>query len=45
MLGFFLDKDLTSANQSGFNPEDSYINKLLSRKNNIYKSFDFSPGS
>ena len=30
MLGFFLDKDLTSANQSGFNAEDSYINKLLS---------------
>ena len=29
MFGFFLDKGLISANQSGFKPEDSRINQLL----------------
>ena len=40
MFGFFLDKDLISANQSGFKPGDSCINQLLSITHNIYKSFD-----
>ena len=40
MFGFFLDKGLISANQSGFKPEDSCINQLLSITHNIYKSFD-----
>ena len=40
MFGFFLDKGLISANQSGFKPEDSCINQLLSIAHNIYKSFD-----
>ena len=42
MFGFFLDKDLISANQSGFKPGDSCINQLLSITHNIYKSFDYS---
>ena len=42
MFGFFLDKDLISANQSGFKPGDSCINQLLSITHNIYKSFDDS---
>ena len=40
MFGFFLDKGLISANQSGFKPGDSSINQLLSITHNIYKSFD-----
>ena len=40
MFGFFLDKGLIAANQSGFRPEDSCINQILSVTNNIYKSFD-----
>ena len=40
MFGFFLDKGLISANQSGFKPGDSCINQLLSITRNIYKSFD-----
>ena len=40
MFGFFLDKGLISANQSGFKPGDSCINQLLSIMHNIYKSFD-----
>ena len=40
MFGFFLEKGLISANQSGFKPEDSCINQLLSITHNIYKSFD-----
>ena len=40
MFRFFLDKVLISANQSGFKPEDSCINQLLSITHNIYKSFD-----
>ena len=42
MFGFFLDKGLISANQSGFKPGDSCINQLLSITHNIYKSFDYS---
>ena len=40
MFGFLLDKDLISADQSGFKPGDSCINQLLSITHNIYKSFD-----
>ena len=40
MFGFFLDKGLIAANQSGFKPGNSFINKLLSITHNIYKSFD-----
>ena len=40
MFGFFLDKGLISANQSGFKPGESWINQLLSITRNIYKSFD-----
>ena len=40
MFDFFIDKDLISANQSGFKLGDSYINQLLSITHNIYKSFD-----
>ena len=40
MFGFFLDKGLISANQSGFKPRDSCINQLLSITHNIYESFD-----
>ena len=40
MFGFFVDKGLISANQSGFKPGDSCINQLLSITHNIYKSFD-----
>ena len=40
MFGFFLDKGLISANQSGFKPGDSCINQLLSITHNICKSFD-----
>ena len=40
MFGFFLDKDLISANQSGFKPRDSCINQRLSITHNIYKLYD-----
>ena len=40
MFGFFLNKGLISANQSGFKPGDSCINQLLSITHNICKSFD-----
>ena len=40
MFGFFLDKGLISADQSGFKPGESCINQLLSITHNIYKSFD-----
>ena len=40
MFGFFLDKGLISANQSGFKAGDSWINQLLSITHDIYKSFD-----
>ena len=40
MFGFFLDKDLISANQPGSKPGDSCNNELLSITHNIYKSVD-----
>ena len=40
MFGFFLDKDLISANQSGFKSGDSCINQRLSITQNIYKPLD-----
>ena len=40
MFGFFLDKGLNLANQSGFTPGDFCINQYLSITHNIYKSFD-----
>ena len=40
IFGFFLDKGLISANQSGFKPGDSCINQLLSITHNFYKSYD-----
>ena len=50
MFEYFIENDLISYNQSGFNvisynqsgfkPGDSYINQLLSITNEIYKSFD-----
>ena len=40
MFGFFLDKGLISANQSGFKPGDSCINQHLIITHDIYKSFD-----
>ena len=40
IFGFFLDKGLISANQSGFKPGDSCINQSLSITHNIYKYFD-----
>ena len=42
MFGFFLHKGLISANQSGFETGDSYINQLLLITYNIYKSLDDS---
>ena len=39
-FGFFLDKGLISANQSGFKTGDSCIINFLSITHNIYKSFD-----
>ena len=39
MFDFFLDKDLISANHSGFKPGGSCINKLLSIIHNIHKPF------
>ena len=40
MFSFFIENDLISQNQSGFNPGDSCINQLLSIIHEIYKSFD-----
>ena len=40
MFGFFFDKGLISANQSGFKSGDSGINQLLSITHNIYKPSD-----
>ena len=40
MFGFFLDKDLISAEQSRFKPGGSSINHLLSITHNNYKSFN-----
>ena len=38
-LNFLLDKKLTTTNQSGLKPGDSYIGQLLSITLEIYKSF------
>ena len=40
IFGFFLNRGLISANQSGFKQGGSSINQLLSITHNIYKSFD-----
>ena len=40
MFDFFTKNDLISHNQSGFKPDDSCINELLSITHEIYKSFD-----
>ena len=40
MFNFFVENKLTSSNQSGFKPGDSYINQLLSITYEINKSFD-----
>ena len=40
MFRCFLDKKLISSKQSGFKPDDSGINQLLSISHEIYKSFD-----
>ena len=42
MFKFFMENDLISSNQSGFTPEDSFINQQLSIAHEICKSFDFS---
>ena len=40
MFSFFIENGLISQNQSGFKPEDSCINQLLSITHESYKSFD-----
>ena len=40
MFSFFIENDLLSQNQSGFNPGDSCINQLMSVIPEISKSFD-----
>ena len=40
MFDFFIANHLISSNQSGFKPEESYINQFLSITNGIYASFD-----
>ena len=40
MFGFFIENDLISQYQSGFKPEDSCNNQLLSNTHEIYQSFD-----
>ena len=40
IFGFFLDKGLISANQSGFKLGDSCINKRFLITHNFYKSLD-----
>ena len=42
MFEFFTKNDLMSHNQSGFKPDDSCINQLLSITHEIYKWFDDS---
>ena len=39
-FSFLMENDLISQNQSGFKPDDSCINQLLSITHEIYKSFD-----
>ena len=40
MLTFFIENDLISSNQSGYKPEGSSINQLLSTAHEIQKSLD-----
>ena len=40
MFEFFIDNELISSNESGFEPGDSCINQLLCITHDIYKSFD-----
>ena len=40
MLTFFIENDLISSNQSGYKPEGSTINQLLSTAHEIQKSLD-----
>ena len=39
-MNFFSENELISHNQSGFKPEDSYINQLLRISHDIYQSLD-----
>ena len=40
MFNFFIENKLISSNQSGFKPDVSCINQLLSIPHEIYESFD-----
>ena len=40
LFEFFIRNELISSNQSGFKPDDSCMNHLLSITHDIYKSFD-----
>ena len=40
---FLKDNNLLTPNQSGFRPNDSYINQLLSIVHSIYLDFDHNP--
>ena len=40
MFAYFIEKNLTSENQSGFKPGDSCINELLAITRKIFSSFD-----
>ena len=40
LFEYFIENDLTSQNQSGFNPGNSCINQLISITHEIYLSFD-----
>ena len=39
---FFIENNLISENQSGFKPDDSCINQIVSITHEIYQSFDHS---
>ena len=39
LFNFFLENNLITQKQSGFKPDDSCINQLLSITHEIYKSF------
>ena len=40
MFKFIVENELISSNQSGFKPDDSCVNQLVSITHEIYKSFD-----
>ena len=40
MFKFFIGNESVSSNQSGFKPNDSCVNQLVSITHEIYKSFD-----